>query len=278
MTGADEPHVPELAGRVAVVTGAASFIGTAIAERLVAAGASVVLGDVSEDHGRAIVDRLGDAARFVRTDVTDDTDLDALTAGALDHFGGIDIVVPAAAVFDDDLLHTSRTTWQRSFDVNVIGAAMLIEKAVPHMVDRGGGAVVIVASVSAKQSQPARLVYPVTKTALLGLTRNAAQLLAGHSIRVNSVSPGWTWSRNIEARYGSRERADAVAAEFQALGRLAEPEEIADAVVFLCTDRASFVTGADLPVDGGYGAMGPEALGQAFVQHPVLESPPDPQP
>jgi NAD(P)-dependent dehydrogenase (short-subunit alcohol dehydrogenase family) len=267
----------ELADKVAVVTGGASFIGAAIAAGLVDAGARVVLGDVDETSGSAIAQRLGDAARFVRTDVASDTDLEALVTTAVDVFGGVDIAVPAAAVFDDDLLETTRAHWQRSFDINVIGAAMLIEKSVPHIVTRGGGAVVIVASISAKQSQPGRIVYPVTKTALLGLTRNAAQLLADRSIRVNAVSPGWTWSRNIEARYGSRERADALAAEFQALGRLAEPEEIADAVVYLCSDRASFVTGADLAVDGGYGAMGPEALGQAFDRYPVTP-PPDPPP
>ncbi len=131
----------------------------------------------------------------------------------------------------------------------------------------------IIASVSAKHSQPDRLVYPVTKSALLGVTRNSAQLLAGRSIRVNSVSPGWTWSRNIERRYGTRERADSVAAEFQALGRLANPDEIADAVLYLLSDRASFVTGADLAVDGGYSAMSPEALGQAFEKIPVINAP-----
>lgn len=262
----------ELTGKVALVTGGASFIGAAIARRLIDSGARVVLGDVAEDLGSAVAEPLGDSARFVSTDVTSDTDLDAMVAAAVAEFGGVDIVVPAAAVFEDDLMETSRSQWLRSFDVNVIGAAMLIEKAVPLMVRRGGGAVVIVASVSAKQSQPDRIVYPVTKAALLGLTRNTAQLLADRSIRVNSVSPGWTWSRNIEARYGSRERADAVVGEFQALGRLADPEEVADAVVYLCSDRASFITGADLAVDGGYGAMGPEALGQAFEKYPITET------
>lgn len=255
-----------------MVTGGASFIGAAIAERLVAADARVVLGDVNESLGTEVVSPLGDGARFVRTDVTSDADLDALVATAVSEFGGVDIAVPAAAVFDDEQLDTSRAHWRRSFDINVIGSAMLIEKAVPHMVERGGGAVVIIASVSSKQSQPGRIVYPVTKTALLGLTRNTAQLLADQSIRVNAVSPGWTWSRNIETRYGSRERGDELAAEFQALGRLADPEEVADAVAYLCSDRASFITGADLAVDGGYGAMGPEALGQPFDKVPVIDS------
>jgi NAD(P)-dependent dehydrogenase (short-subunit alcohol dehydrogenase family) len=244
----------QLAGKVGLVTGGASLIGAAVADRLVEAGARV---------------GLGDSARFVRADVTSDDDLDNMIDTATTEFGGVDLAVSASAIFDDDLLDTSREQWQRSFDVNVIGAAMLIEKAAPIIEKRGGGAVVIIASVSAKQSQPGRIVYPATKSALLGITRNAAQLLGGRSIRVNTVSPGWTWSRNIEKRYGSRERADALAAEFQALGRCADPEEIADAVVFLCSDRASFITGADLAVDGGYSAMGPEALGQAFEKYPT---------
>lgn len=254
----------EFAGKVAVVTGAASFIGAAICTQLVGAGARVVLGDLDESVGSDVAGRLGDAARFLPTDVTRDDDLDSLVDTAVAEFGGLDFVVSAAAIFDDAQMHTTRAQWQRALDVNVIGAALLIAKSAPQMERRGGGAVVIIASVSAKQSQPDRLVYPVTKSALLGLTRNSAQLLAARSIRVNSVSPGWTWSRRIERRYGSRERADTLAAEFQALGRLADPEEIADAVLFLLSDRASFVTGADLAVDGGYSATGPEALGQAF--------------
>jgi NAD(P)-dependent dehydrogenase (short-subunit alcohol dehydrogenase family) len=262
----------EFAGRVAVVTGAASFIGSAIGSQLVAAGARVVLGDLDEKIGGEVARRLGDSARFVRTDVTSDADLDTLIDTAVAEFGGLDVVVSAAAVFVDAQMQTTREQWHHAFDVNVIAAAMLIEKAVPHMERRGGGAVVIIASISAKHSQPNRLVYPVTKSALLGLARNSAQLLADRSIRVNTVSPGWTWSRNIERRYGSRERADSVAAEFQALGRLAHPEEIADAVLYLLSDRASFVTGTDLAVDGGYAAMGPEALGQAFEKIPVITS------
>jgi len=96
------------------------------------------------------------------------------------------------------------------------------------------------------------------------LVKTAAQQLAPRGIRVNAVSPGWMWSRNIERRYGTRERADALGAEFHPLGRIADPEEVAQAVAFLVSDRASFVTGTDLVVDGGYSAMGPEALGQAF--------------
>ncbi len=261
----------QLDGKVAIVTGSASYIGTAIAARLIADGARVILADVDSEHGGPAAAGLGEAARFVETDLTSDASLDKLVEAAIGEFGGVDILVNGAAVFDDRQLDTTRTAWHFVLDINLVASALLMGKVAPHMRNRGGGSIVNIASISGKQSQPNRVVYPVTKAAVLGLTRNAVQLLAADGIRVNSVSPGWTWSRSLSARYGSRERADALAAEFQPIGRMADPEEIADAVSFLVSGRSSFVTGADLAVDGGYSAIGPEALGQPFDKIPTVD-------
>jgi hypothetical protein len=260
-----------VSGTVFVVTGGASFVAAAIAQRVVQGGGSVVLADIDEASGRQLEAELGERARFVPTDITDDGQLEALVAGAVETFGGIDSLVHAAVIFDDDLLETSRALWHRALDVNLVSAAVLAGKAVPHLAQSSNGSITLISSVSGKQSQPNRVVYSVTKAALLGLTRNAAQALAPLGIRVNAVTPGWTWSRNVQRRYGSRERADLLGSEFHPLGRMADPAEVADAVMFLASDRATFITGADLAVDGGYGAIGPEALGQPFVKVPTID-------
>ncbi len=254
--------------RVAVLTGGASLIGVAFAERWVASGGRIVLADRNDDVSAEVREAIGDAGRFLVGDVTDDAHLSELITTAVDVFGGIDAVVSGPAVFDDDGYATSRERWHRALDINLVSAARLTDVALPHLA--AGSSVTYIASVSGRSSQPGRMVYNVSKAGLLMLARTGAQALAPRGIRVNSVSPGWTWSRNIERRYGSRERADEFAAEFQPLGRMADPDEIAAAVMFVASEDAAFMTGADLVVDGGYTALGPEALGQAAAKVPPL--------
>ncbi len=224
--------------------------------------------DIDEANGIAAAERIGTRASFVAADLSSDEAIASVVERAAAG-GRIDTVVSAAAIFTESGLGTDREGWHHALDINLVAASILTAMATPHMA--AGGSITYISSVSGAVSQPGRVVYNVTKAGLLMLAKTAAQELAPSRIRVNAVSPGWTWSRNIDRRYGSRERADEFAAEFQPLGRMADPEEVADAVLFLSSDEAGFITGSELRVDGGYGALGPEALGQAAVKYPTKE-------
>ena len=245
--------------KVAIVTGGATIIGAAVAAALHAGGARVVIADIDKEGGQRVAAGLGEGARFIVTDITNDAQIDACVASTVAELGGIDILVNLACSYVDDGLESSRQDWNQSLAVNVVGAVMMSKACRPHMIARGGGAIVNFSSISAKVAQTGRWLYPVGKAAVAQLTRSMAMDLARDGIRVNSVSPGWTWSRVMdELTQGDRAKTDKVAAPFHMLGRVGDPEEVAQGVVFLCSKQASFITGADLPVDGGYSAMGPE--------------------
>ena len=246
-----------LAGKVAIVTGATHGIGVDIARRLIQDGAIVLLAGRDSAAGESEARGLGERATFVETDVTQDASLDRLVERAMKHRGRIDIVVNNACSYDDAGLASTREQWLRTLNVNLVSAAMLVQKAAPYM--RAGSVVVNLGSTSGKFGAAGRAVYPASKAAMQQLTRSIATSLAPDGIRCVTVSPAWTWSPSVSAlSHGDRAVADRVASQFHPLGRVGGGEEVAAVVAFLCSSEASWVTGCDWPVDGGFSMLGPD--------------------
>ncbi len=253
-----------LAGKVAIVPGGCTKIGRAVVDAFVAAGVKVMVADIAEPGTG-----FGANTAFQRCDLRDDTDIAALVAATKKQFGRIDFLVNVACSYLDNGAASTRAQWLESLDVNIVGSVMLMQAAEEELA-KNRGAIVNFGSISSRVAQTGRWLYPVSKAAILQLTRNQAMDLAPKGIRVNAVSPGWTWSNIMDQlTNGNREKTDKVAAPFHLLGRVAHPEEVASAVLFLCSDEASFITGTDICVDGGYSAMGPE---QAVPAIPLLMS------
>src|SRR5215813_6306236 len=254
-----------LKGKVAIVTGGATMIGAAVVRAFHREGTKVAVADIDEKDGQAVARALGKDVQFLKTDLADDVQIAACANQTVEKFGGVDFLINLACVYLDDALNASRRDWLDSYNINVVAGVMMLKAVKPHMVKRGGGAVVNFGSISAKVAQTGRWLYPVTKAAIVQLTRNEAMDLAADKIRVNSVSPGWTWSRVMnELTHGDKKKTNRVGGAFHLLKRVGEPQEVADAVVFLCSSHASFITGTDLAVDGGYSAMGPEMASPAI--------------
>ncbi len=255
-----------LQGKTAIVPGGATKIGQAIVQAFAEAGVRVMVADIAEEAGKAMV---RDGVAFHRCDLRCDEDIANLVTETRNKFGRIDFLVNVACSYLDNGAATTRADWLTALDINIVGSVMLMQAARADLAATRG-AIVNFGSISSRVAQAGRWVYPVSKAAILQLTRNQAMDLAPDGIRVNAVSPGWTWSNIMDQLTGgNRTKTDAVAAPFHLLGRVANPEEVASAVLFLCSDDASFITGTDLCVDGGYSAMGPE---QAVPAIPKLMS------
>ena len=247
-----------LPGTVAIVTGAARGLGAAIAHGLSAAGVGVVVADRDGEGGAVTAAALGATALFQMTDLSRDDDIEACVAATLSRFGRLDFLVNCAVSYQDPGLDATRAQWLAALDVNLVGAALLTARVAQAMT-APGGVVVNIGSVGGKFGAAGRALYPASKAGLLQFTRNAAVTLAPRGIRVLSVSPAWTWSPALERMAGTPERADAVGGRLHPLGRVGRGQDVANAVLFACSPMAGFMTGVDIPVDGGFSVLGPDA-------------------
>lgn len=239
-----------LSGKTVLLTGAAGGQGRIAARLIVEAGGKVLMTD-RDPAGSDFAGAIGPAACFVRHDVTDPAAWAAAVTVAVDRFGGLDVLMNNAAIAGRDHVETLSAERMRGyFDVNVVGALNGIQAVLPVFRSRGGGSIVNIASISALRATPGLVGYGISKWALRGLSRNAAAELAVDGIRVNLVLPGAVAVSMIRDAGGSRDK-QAVAAQVP-IGRVAMPEEIARAAIYLASDAASYVTGAELAVDGGW--------------------------
>ncbi|MDG1996401.1 MAG: SDR family oxidoreductase [Emcibacteraceae bacterium] len=244
--------------KVAIITGSATSIGAVVAEKFVEAGVKVIIADIAAEEGKALEKKIGADALFQKTDVTSDDDLKNVVDLAVEHFGRLDFIVNVACTYLDNGMESARDDFLQAINVNAAGGFMLSQFARPHL-KKNKGAIVNFGSTSAKVATSGNCLYSMTKAAIHQLTRSQALALSEDGIRVNTVSPGWIWCRVMdEVTAGDHAKTDKVAKPFHMLGRVGRPQEVADAVLFLCSEHASFITGTDIPVDGGYSALGPE--------------------
>ena len=241
--------------KVALITGASSGIGRAVARRFAALGAAVVVCDVDEDGGAETVRRVketGAAARFVSCDVADASAVVRLHDEIISRFGRLDCAVNNAGIGGpwERLESYPRDDWERVLAVNLSGVFYCMQEQIKRMAD-SSGAIVNISSIAGRRGLPYQAPYTASKHGVIGLTRVAAQEAARYNIRVNAVCPVYTHTPLFEPLIAANPRRAEKMLERIPLRRFAQPQEIADTVTWLCSEQARFITGQALNVDGG---------------------------
>ncbi|MCC2971914.1 SDR family oxidoreductase [Massilia sp. IC2-476] len=257
---AQAPNEAPFAGKVAIVTGAASGIGRATALAFGRAGAHVVVADTAIDGGHAtaaMIVESGGKALFVRSDITKSNEVEALVEKTINYYGRLDIAVNNAAIDEEcaPLAEGDEEQFERIMGANVKGVWLCMKYQLRHMLKQGSGAIVNVASVSGLVGAPNRAIYAASKHAVVGLTRSAAAEYAREGIRINALCPAAVktpmLTRAVERDPASEKKLKAS----HPMGRFAETVEVANAALWLASEQASYVNGHELVVDGGFTAV-----------------------
>lgn len=250
-----------LAKKTAVITGGASGIGFSTAHRFLEEGANVLIGDYNADAASAAVERLSaegfsERVKFLRIDVSQEADVEALMTYALELFGSLDIAFNNAGMGGaiGPIMETDVEHWDTTFGVLTRGVFLGIKHAAKKMMTRGGGSIVNTSSIAGVAGGVPPTAYSAAKAAVISLTKNAANELAEHRIRVNAVCPGIIFTPLMHM--GREEQAETVARQIQPWPDRGEPHHVASAVLYLASEESSFVTGESIAVDGGYLANG----------------------
>jgi NAD(P)-dependent dehydrogenase (short-subunit alcohol dehydrogenase family) len=243
-------------GKVAVVTGGCSGIGLASARRLAAEGANVVIGDVDDEHGPAVAAEV--RGHYVHTDVTSPGDVTALFATAHQAYGSVDVAFNNAGISppdDDSILDTDLDAWRRVQEVNLTSVYLCCKTALPYMIEQGRGSIINTASfVAVMGAATSQISYSASKGGVLSMSRELGVQFARQGIRVNALCPGPVNTPLLRDLFAADPERAARRLVHVPVGRFAEPEEIASAVLFLASDEASFVTASTFLVDGGISA------------------------